>query len=807
MARPFKIFLAIFVALLVVIVGALTAAVMLFDPNDYRGQISQLVKDKTGRDLAIGEIGLTLFPWLKVELEGVSLSNAPGFGDEAFAQVTHAATGVRLLPLLRHRQIVVDGVELEGLHLNLAKAADGRTNWQDLIKPEDPDHKDPEAEVQAESQFRLEDIDIGSVSVTDAAIVYHDAQTGQAYRIDDLDLQTGALKPGEAFDVKAALKARLEAQKLDTELQLSARVSPDLKTQQIELTGLKLQASASSPTLAAQTELGGELIGNLQTQLFEMKNLDLTAKGKYGEFSGDARLKAALRADLKARRYELAGLRLDADVGGAALPGGSQKVELSGELRVDQSADSGEIRNLVLKAGGLEARADLKGSGLAGEAPRFTGPLSIKPFDARELLGRFSKTPLVTADPKAFTHVAAQAQLNASTRSLALDDLALELDQTKAGGSFAIRDFASMALAFALKIDAIDADRYLPPAPPKEPEKQKNTEPAQDINKIEIPVEALENLAVDGTLDIGKLRIKGIDLSEVRLSIQGPKGAAKQAQLGARLYGGQITASTRIAPGARPAHALKASLQSVQLAPLLTGLIGYDKLSGIGTVNLDVTAAGKTVGELRRALNGDVSLDFRNGAVKGFNLGEILRRGEAIMSGQPYTPSGEPLETDFAMISFSGKLVNGVLKSEQLDARNPLLRVAGEGEIDLANETFNYLAKPTVVETSKGQGGKGLDELAGLTIPVRLTGSFTAPKYKVEIDDVVREKATEKLKEKYKVEERKEELKQKLNEKLGIDLEGLFGRKKKPEPAPAEQPRSEPPPEEQEKKEDAPGAP
>lgn len=826
MARPFKIFLAICAALLLLLVAALTAAVMLFDPNDYRGQISKLVKDKTGRDLAIGEIGLSVFPWVKVNLETVSLSNAPGFGAEPFAQVAHAGVGVKLLPLLRDNKIMVDGIRLEGLKLNLAKAADGKTNWADLARPADPAQAQPETEAQpeadAKASFRLEDIDVGGVSIVDAAINYRDEQTGQAYRIDDFDLETGALKPGEDFDIETSIRATLEAQKLDTEVKLSAHVSPDLKTQQVKLGDLKLEAKARSPTLEGETKLTGQMLGNLQTQLFEIEELDLQAKGKTAQLQGDGTLKAGVRADLKTRRFELRGLAVDASVGGAALPGGSQSLQLTGHVLVDQTAGTGEVRELILKASGLEASANLKGSGLAGDTPRFTGPFAIKPFNARELLGKFSKTPLVTADPQALTKLAVHAQLDATPRSARLDDLVFELDQSTATGSFAIRDFATAAIAFTLKLDQIDADRYLAPAPPRSPEKRKNA-PAEDINKTQIPVEALENLNLDGTLDIGKLRLKGVNMSDVRLRIEGPKGAAKQAQLNARLYGGQFTANTRIAPGARPSYALKTSLQSITLGPLLKDFMGNDKLSGLGTVNLDITTAGSTVGDVRRALNGDVSLSFQNGAVKGFNLGEMLRRAQAALKGTPYSGGAEPQETDFAVINFKGQLVNGVLKSDSLDARNPLLRVAGKGEIDLANETFNYLAKPTVVETSKGQGGKGLEELGGLTIPVRLTGTFTAPKYKVEISDVVRDKAKEKLKaelkdkedelkEKYKVDERKEELKQKLdqklNEKLGTGLEGLFGsRKKKQEPAPTEQPQTEPPPEEQQKEEGAPAAP
>jgi AsmA protein len=62
----------------------------------------------------------------------------------------------------------------------------------------------------------------------------------------------------------------------------------------------------------------------------------------------------------------------------------------------------------------------------------------------------------------------------------------------------------------------------------------------------------------------------------------------------------------------------------------------------------------------------------------------------------------------------------------------PILRLAkgdSHGDIDIGNETINYLAKPTIVKSLKGQEGADLDSLAGFTIPVKITGTFSSPKY------------------------------------------------------------------------------
>jgi hypothetical protein len=73
--------------LALVIVGAVAVS-LLFDPNDYKDEITAQVKQHTGRTLTLeGNLGLAFFPWLGVESGKATLGNAPGFGDEPFANL------------------------------------------------------------------------------------------------------------------------------------------------------------------------------------------------------------------------------------------------------------------------------------------------------------------------------------------------------------------------------------------------------------------------------------------------------------------------------------------------------------------------------------------------------------------------------------------------------------------------------------------------------------------------------------------------------------------------------------------------
>ena len=379
-------------------------------------------------------------------------------------------------------------------------------------------------------------------------------------------------------------------------------------------------------------------------------------------------------------------------------------------------------------------------------------------------------------------------------------------------GSVTVRDFATQSLAFALDVNGIDVDRYLPPESDGAHTGDKPAGDTGSINDIRLPTEVLDDLNADGTLRIGTLKVSGVTLTDAKVTLSGPAGQPKRQQISAKLYGGTVNLDNRYTPGSTPRYALQTELDALKIAPFLADLLGQDYVSGMGRIRLDLTSAGETVGALRQALNGQLSFELRDGAVKGFNLAQVLRRGEAMLAGNMVAAreaANTTEATDFASFSAAAQIVNGVLKTDSLAAASPLFRLAGGGEVDLAKETINFLAKPTVVETATGQDGKALDALKGLTIPIQLTGNLFAPKVRLDIQEALQQKALDGAREKLDAEKERvqekidaekdrarEKLQEKLEDKLGSGagdaLRGLLGGSRKATPAPTPAPTSAP---------------
>ncbi|HEX4377337.1 MAG TPA: AsmA family protein [Steroidobacteraceae bacterium] len=119
-------------AVLAAVIALLLAVKLFVNPANYRGRIEQAVQHSTGRPLRLsGDLKLSVFPWLALELGPATLGNPPGFGTEPFATVQHVAFRVRLLPLLGKR-LEIGRVEIDGLDLRLQKNAAGKGNWENF---------------------------------------------------------------------------------------------------------------------------------------------------------------------------------------------------------------------------------------------------------------------------------------------------------------------------------------------------------------------------------------------------------------------------------------------------------------------------------------------------------------------------------------------------------------------------------------------------------------------------------------------------------------------------------------------------
>ncbi|HYD96329.1 MAG TPA: AsmA family protein [Noviherbaspirillum sp.] len=797
-------------ALLALLVAAAGIFAATFNPNDYKPLLIRLVQEKTQRTLAIpGDIKLSFFPKLGADLGPLRISEHKGSAE--FASVRHATLSLALLPLLS-RQFVVDQVRIDGLRATIRRNKDGSTNFDDLLARDEDAGRGAGAAGGGggEGSGAPLRFDIDGVRLTDASVLFEDRQQARRIELSGLDLETGKIADGAASQLELSTRIKGDRPDVDAALALKTGFSFDLAAKAYRFKGLGADVKGR---LAGFSDLGLRLSGDAdlkpQARRFVLDGVKLAVDGKRS-------------AETIKGRLEIPKLALtDATVSGGKLSGEVAAAGGARDVRASFSAPAFEgspqafripalALDIALRQDRLDAKANVSGA-VSGDidkllftSPQLTLKLSGKQGDTA--LGGSLVTPVsanlqqqqvelsrIAADLnlpnpgggmlKLKADGQARVDLGKKTASARLDG---RLDQSVFNARLGLNGFAPPLYTFDVGIDQLDLDRYRAKAAPGAATPAPQA--AQGATAQRPPdFSALQKLHANGSMRIGALKAANVRSSNVRVDVRAANGRLDASPIAAGLYGGSASGALTITAGNPARFALRQTLSGIDVGPLLKDAIGKDPVSGKGNVQLDVTTRGMSFDQIRKALNGSARLELRDGAVRGINIAQAVRDAKARLGqlrgdekAQAGTAAGAE-KTDFSELTGSFRITDGVARNDDLSIKSPLIRVAGAGDINLGAERLDYLARTTVVSTLQGQGGPELQALKGLTVPVRLSGPFSAIGWQVDFAGMATELAKRKLDERKdevreKAQKALEEQKEKVRSQLQEQLKGLFGK-------------------------------
>ncbi|MFA6970285.1 MAG: AsmA family protein [Gallionella sp.] len=708
-----------------------------FNPNDYKDYIIQTVKDSKQRTLHLdGDIRLTFFPSIGANLGKVSLSEFKS--DQPFASIEAARVSLALMPLLS-RQVVVNEVLVSGLSATLIKHKDGTTNIDDLLS-KDTKPKDEQQPVK---------FDIASVAIEKTSLTYRDEGAGAQYAIHDLNLSTGRIANGVPGKINLSVGVQANQPKLDITTQLKTTLTFDLDHQQYQLADMDLQVNGVALDVSnLKIKASGDASANLSTQEFGANKFKLNATGVKVKDSFEATLDAPA---LSMTKEKFSGNKLTLN---ARLDGALGKIVAALSLpEISGNAQS-------FKVSALNLDLDVKQSEQAFKV-RLSSPLSgnfeARQFNLSNLILAVNATGDKLPNKSVSSEMKGSVQLDANKQTVQAN-LAGGLLQSQVVAKIAVNGFTNSAIHFDVDVDQFDADLYMP----KKTE-TKSSQPEQPID-----LSALRSLNLDGSLRIGKLKVANIKSSGVRLDVKAHNGQINVNPLSANLYQGSMNGSLGVNAAAVPVITINQSLSGINIAALTRDAAGFDTLEGRGNVGMNLTLQGNTVSSMKKGMGGNLSLNLADGAIKGINVAKKLRDAQAMLGkGSVQTQSANQSEkTDFSELKASFKVNNGVAHNDDLSLKSPLLRLTGNGDVDIGNDSMNYLARATLAKTLEGQGGR--DNVGGITVPVRVNGPFSDLKYTLDFGAMVGEVARQ------KVEAKKEEVKTRVQDELRNSLKGLF---------------------------------
>ena len=671
---------------LVLLAGGLIAYVAAtFDPNQYKPQLVQAVKDRTQRTLRIdGDITLSFWPSIGARIGKASLSERAS--EKEFARVEDAHVSLKLLPLLS-RQVVADTVRVKGLRANVVKTKDGRTNMDDLTGAPLP------KETPAPKEAGLA-IDIAGVVVEDATVTYTDQAAGTAYTLSRLDLKSGRITPG--VPTKLDLKVHAQSKKPVVDLQAALKTELTfVPGKSVSLKDLDLDAKGAAAGIAGLVvKATGSAAANVETGELTTEKLKVSLQGQSGKDALDIKIEAP-RVRLAADRATGDQVSIELGLKGTDLDLKAKMVSpLSGNVKAQQ------VSLPQLKASITASGPNLPGKSIAGE---LSGSAAVD-----------------------------------GTKQTAKADLAGKISESNVKVQFNVADFTPLALSFNLDVDQLDVDRYLAPktADAGKGSEGKGKGAASPQPEKPFDLTALRNLKANGKMHFGSLKANNVKASNVRVDVKAGGGRVDLSPLTASLYQGTLASAISInAAPAVPTFTVKHGMSGINIGPFLQDLASNDTLEGKANLTIDATTQGNTVSAMKKALNGKAGMKVTDGAIKGIDIPGTIRGVRSqlgALRGEKTQQADKRQKTDFSELSATFNIKNGVAHNNDLAMKSPLLRAAGEGDINIGEDTINYLLKASLVGSLQGQGGRGVEDLKDVTIPVRLTGALDSPSYKLD---------------------------------------------------------------------------
>jgi len=268
------------------------------------------------------------------------------------------------------------------------------------------------------------------------------------------------------------------------------------------------------------------------------------------------------------------------------------------------------------------------------------------------------------------------------------------------------------------------------PAPPSSEADAAPPPQATPVAPVPAPVASPASVDADVNLNVRKTRVGHLDLGPSSLGLVFRDGVLNATLGGMELYDGHASGKL-VLDASKPVPSFTGDfrLDGVQAKTLLSDAAQFSLLEGHTKLSLQIGGAGTSAEEIKSSLAGQGSVAMSDGSVEGVDITGFI---SSLGSGQiPELRQGPGAKTAFTDLGGSFTIKNGIAETNNLKMTSPLLQVTAAGTVNLTQGSLDILAHPEIVAGPEGKGGA--NDLAGLSVPVRIEGPLDHPTIKPEI--------------------------------------------------------------------------
>jgi len=687
-------------ALLVFIFIALLTIPFFVNVNDYKPELQKIVTDATGRQIDIGNIKLSLFPWVGITLSDIKLENPSGFTQPNMLEAKSIDVQVALMPLI-DQQVEIKRFELDHPKIWLAQLNDGSNNWSDLLKGNASDNTDaankPEVKKAKQGNTLPVAFEAKLLQLKHGQIIWDDQAKGQL-AVQDIQLKVTDLQLNRPIGLD------FSAQIGTSPIHIDAKVGPLLNLSKLNMEALPALINIKSDQFSVKPFAAWlpVLEPEQESQLGKLEDittsLDISLEQHTDKMiltSGNLKVHAknVLTTSWKLNVKSLSTLKLE------QFNLGIDKTEVL--------SATGKVRNLQNK-------------------PKFEVKVTSNTLQ-RIWLNTLvpSLQNIYKEHPKPWETIKVEAFLAGDSDIIEIRNMQLALNDepVQISGDVAIGNAPDVQLR--ITAGDLHLDPWIPQSDKKAATSSDSTATQNTLTETEPNLTFLRPWYLSVQLQAKAIHALKLKLENLRMTLSSEKGVVRLNPLSFDISGGHINEQLTLYANQYPATWKESMhVKDVSIQPILKALADFDKLSGVATLETDFTGKGLLYDSIIHNVTGRGNFLFEDGQFKGVDIAKEIRK---------FKKQNEQSDnSDFAQMQGSFHVRNAVITNNDLYMASPLFRLSGKGMLYLDPPKIDFHVRPRLVKTLAGQGGNVSQK--GVVVPLHISGPFDQINVNVELD-------------------------------------------------------------------------
>ncbi|MDX4947549.1 outer membrane assembly protein AsmA [Providencia manganoxydans] len=257
----------------------------------------------------------------------------------------------------------------------------------------------------------------------------------------------------------------------------------------------------------------------------------------------------------------------------------------------------------------------------------------------------------------------------------------------------------------------------------------------------------LKSFTANINLNIDNLVYRGMAVNAVKFVAQNQAPQLVISQFEGKAFSGQFSLPVTIDYTNVPAQlTAKPNIQNIDLTPLLKAFNMPEKLSGIVTINADLSGPGYDDYAVKNLWQGPINFSLRNARLAGLNIPLLIQQSISRVTNKINAPVNTGNYTEVELFTVNGRLNKGIINIASMQATSPLISITGQGWANVPAESLDVNLG---VQITQGWGGDSrfIQQLQAMTIPLRIYGGWNNLQYQLNVEKLLRNELRSQAKE------------------------------------------------------------